>query len=82
MCFYYETTGERRVWLRTGSALGPGSGQTGHCHPRPRPAVMVLRVLSGAKKWLEWRKEVELLSDVAYFGLTTFSGSTPVGPWG
>lgn len=30
----------------------------------------------GAKKWLEWRKEIELLSDVAYFVLTTLSGNT------
>lgn len=37
--------------------------------------------LSGAKKWLEWRREVELLSDVAYFSLTTLAGSTPVRPW-
>lgn len=36
----------------------------------------------GAKKWLEWRKELELLSDAAYFGLTTLAGSTPgaLGP--
>lgn len=32
-------------------------------------------LLSGAKKWLEWRKEIELLSDIAYFGLTTIAGS-------
>lgn len=31
-------------------------------------------LLSGAKKWLEWRKEIELLSDIAYFGLTTIAG--------
>lgn len=36
---------------------------------RPAPS------LSGAKRWLECRREVELLSDVAYFGLTTFAGS-------
>lgn len=30
---------------------------------------------AGAKKWLEWRKEIELLSDVAYFVLTTLSGT-------
>lgn len=33
-------------------------------------------LLSGAKKWLEWRKEIELLSDIAYFGLTTIAGSS------
>ncbi|XP_073172948.1 peroxisome biogenesis factor 10 isoform X1 [Lepidochelys kempii] len=32
-----------------------------------------------AKKWLEWRKEIELLSDVAYFSLTTFSGYQTLG---
>lgn len=37
--------------------------------------------LSGAKKWLEWRREVELLSDVAYFSLTTLAGSAPMRPW-
>lgn len=76
---------ERTVWLGTVSALGLGSGKaervTSPLHPTgPHPAVMVLRLFSGAKKWLEWRKEVELLSDVAYFGLTTLAGSTPVGP--
>ncbi|KAB0399468.1 hypothetical protein E2I00_015778 [Balaenoptera physalus] len=34
-------------------------------------------LLSGAKKWLEWRREIELVSDVAYFGLTTLAGSSP-----
>ncbi|KFO76649.1 Peroxisome biogenesis factor 10, partial [Cuculus canorus] len=34
---------------------------------------------SGAKKWLEWRREVELLSDVAYFVLTTLSGYQTLG---
>uniref|UniRef100_A0A8C5VBQ2 Peroxisome biogenesis factor 10 n=1 Tax=Microcebus murinus TaxID=30608 RepID=A0A8C5VBQ2_MICMU len=32
-----------------------------------------------AKKWLEWRKEIELLSDVAYFGLTTLAGYQTLG---
>ncbi|EPQ10800.1 Peroxisome biogenesis factor 10 [Myotis brandtii] len=36
-------------------------------------------LLSGAKKWLEWRKELELLSDVAYFGLTTLAGYQTLG---
>ncbi|XP_064350229.1 peroxisome biogenesis factor 10 isoform X1 [Camelus dromedarius] len=35
---------------------------------------IMLFLCSGAKKWLEWRKEIELLSDVAYFGLTTLAG--------
>lgn len=38
---------------------------------------LILFLLSGARKWLEWRKEVELLSDVAYFGLTTLAGRSP-----
>lgn len=49
-------------------------------HSPPTHTIMVLPLFSGAKKWLEWRKEVELLSDVAYFGLTTLAGSAPVGP--
>ncbi|VCW79089.1 unnamed protein product, partial [Gulo gulo] len=40
---------------------------------RPAPS------LSGAKRWLECRREVELLSDVAYFGLTTFAGYQTLG---
>ncbi|XP_020831456.1 peroxisome biogenesis factor 10 isoform X1 [Phascolarctos cinereus] len=38
-----------------------------------------LHGLAGAKKWLEWRKEIELLSDVAYFTLTTLSGCQTLG---
>ncbi|XP_036137347.1 peroxisome biogenesis factor 10 isoform X2 [Molossus molossus] len=38
-----------------------------------------LHSLAGAKKWLEWRKELELLSDVAYFGLTTLAGYQTLG---
>ncbi|KAF4018505.1 hypothetical protein G4228_009999 [Cervus hanglu yarkandensis] len=34
-----------------------------------------LHNLAGAKKWLEWRREVELVSDLAYFSLTTLAGS-------
>ncbi|KAJ8780632.1 hypothetical protein J1605_000675 [Eschrichtius robustus] len=36
-------------------------------------------LLSGAKKWLEWRREIELVSDVAYFGLTTLAGYQTLG---
>lgn len=39
--------------------------------------VSLLNIFSlsvGSKRWLDWRKEVELLSDVAYFGLTTLIG--------
>ncbi|ELR61338.1 Peroxisome biogenesis factor 10, partial [Bos mutus] len=35
--------------------------------------------LLGAKKWLEWRREVELVSDLAYFGLTTLAGYQTLG---
>ncbi|XP_018592048.2 peroxisome biogenesis factor 10 [Scleropages formosus] len=35
--------------------------------------------LAGSKRWLEWRKEVELLSDLAYYGLTTLSGYQTLG---
>ncbi|XP_046280425.1 peroxisome biogenesis factor 10 isoform X3 [Marmota monax] len=38
-----------------------------------------LHSLAGAKKWLEWRKEIELLSDIAYFGLTTLAGYQTLG---
>ncbi|XP_039330047.1 peroxisome biogenesis factor 10 isoform X2 [Saimiri boliviensis] len=40
---------------------------------------LTLFLLSGARKWLEWRKEAELLSDVAYFGLTTLAGYQTLG---
>ncbi|XP_074874163.1 peroxisome biogenesis factor 10 isoform X3 [Carettochelys insculpta] len=42
-------------------------------------AGAALHGLAGAKKWLEWRKEIELLSDVAYFSLTTLSGYQTLG---
>ncbi|NWH77139.1 PEX10 factor, partial [Piaya cayana] len=42
-------------------------------------AGAALHGLAGAKKWLEWRREVELLSDVAYFVLTTLSGYQTLG---
>nr|XP_056721270.1 peroxisome biogenesis factor 10 [Euleptes europaea] len=35
--------------------------------------------LAGAKTWLEWQKEIELLADVAYFTLTTLSGYQSLG---
>lgn len=37
------------------------------------------QTLAGSKKWLEWRKEIELLSDLAYYCLTTFSGFQTLG---
>lgn len=48
-------------------------------HHFPRNNVFLF---SGAKKWLEWRKEIELLSDIAYFGLTTLAGTTPQQAFG
>ncbi|KAM6313030.1 peroxisome biogenesis factor 10 [Podargus strigoides] len=42
-------------------------------------AGTALHGLAGAKKWLEWRRELELLSDVAYFVLTTLSGYQTLG---
>ncbi|KAG8543311.1 hypothetical protein GDO81_024946, partial [Engystomops pustulosus] len=33
----------------------------------------------GAKKWLQWRKEIELCCDLAYYTLTTFSGFQTLG---
>lgn len=38
-------------------------------------SVCFLHLPVGSRRWLEWRKEIELLSDLAYFGLTTFLGS-------
>ncbi|XP_070695877.1 peroxisome biogenesis factor 10 [Pempheris klunzingeri] len=35
--------------------------------------------LAGSKRWLDWRKEIELLSDFAYYGLTTLSGLQTLG---
>ncbi|XP_077007663.1 peroxisome biogenesis factor 10 [Tamandua tetradactyla] len=42
-------------------------------------ADSALHGLAGAKKWLEWRKEMELLSDLAYFSLTTLAGYQTLG---
>ncbi|NXP69798.1 PEX10 factor, partial [Ramphastos sulfuratus] len=42
-------------------------------------AGSALHSLAGAKKWMEWRKEVELLSDVTYLSLTTLSGYQTLG---
>ncbi|NXA03112.1 PEX10 factor, partial [Sapayoa aenigma] len=42
-------------------------------------AGTALRGLAGARRWLEWRRELELLSDVAYFVLTTLSGYQTLG---
>ncbi|XP_057715204.1 peroxisome biogenesis factor 10 [Corythoichthys intestinalis] len=37
------------------------------------------QTLAGSKRWLDWRKEVELLSDIAYFGFTTLIGYQTLG---
>lgn len=37
------------------------------------------QTLAGSKRWLDWRKEVELLADLTYFTLTTFSGYQTLG---
>ncbi|NXM75793.1 PEX10 factor, partial [Serilophus lunatus] len=42
-------------------------------------AGTALRALAGARPWLEWRRELELLCDVAYFVLTTLSGYQTLG---
>ncbi|XP_013917696.1 PREDICTED: peroxisome biogenesis factor 10 [Thamnophis sirtalis] len=42
-------------------------------------AGAVLSGLAGAKLWLGWQKEIELLADVAYFTLTTLSGYQTLG---
>lgn len=34
---------------------------------------------AGSKRWLDWRREVELLTDLAYFTLTTISGYQTLG---
>ncbi|KAM7235015.1 hypothetical protein CapIbe_013835 [Capra ibex] len=48
-------------------------------HLSSQPAVWELRFDAGAKKWLEWRREVELVSDLAYFSLTTLAGYQTLG---
>ncbi|XP_077577609.1 peroxisome biogenesis factor 10 [Stigmatopora nigra] len=37
------------------------------------------QTLAGSKRWLDWRKEVDLLSDIAYFALTTLIGHQTLG---
>lgn len=34
---------------------------------------------AGPRRWLEWRRELELLADAAYFGLTTLAGFQTLG---
>uniref|UniRef100_A0A8C6T4F0 RING-type E3 ubiquitin transferase n=1 Tax=Neogobius melanostomus TaxID=47308 RepID=A0A8C6T4F0_9GOBI len=42
-------------------------------------ANQAFQTVAGSKRWLDWRREVELLMDVAYFTLTTFSGYQTLG---
>lgn len=37
------------------------------------------QTIAGSKRWLDWRREIELLSDLAYYTLTTFSGYQTLG---
>ncbi|XP_067826335.1 peroxisome biogenesis factor 10 [Heptranchias perlo] len=37
------------------------------------------QIFAGAKRWLEWRKEIELLADLTYFCLTTLAGYQTLG---
>ncbi|MBN3306789.1 PEX10 factor, partial [Amia calva] len=37
------------------------------------------QTFAGSKRWLQWRKEIELLSDLAYYTLTTFAGYQTLG---
>ncbi|NXO02124.1 PEX10 factor, partial [Rhinopomastus cyanomelas] len=42
-------------------------------------AGSALHGIAGARRWLEWRRETELLADVAYLSLTTLSGYQTLG---
>ncbi|XP_048860775.1 peroxisome biogenesis factor 10 isoform X1 [Brienomyrus brachyistius] len=37
------------------------------------------QTFAGSKRWLEWRKEIELLADLAYYSLTTYAGYQTLG---
>ncbi|KAK5602104.1 hypothetical protein CRENBAI_016741 [Crenichthys baileyi] len=37
------------------------------------------QTVAGSKHWLDWRREIELLSDLAYYGLTTLLGYQTLG---
>ncbi|XP_063292795.1 peroxisome biogenesis factor 10 [Pelobates fuscus] len=43
------------------------------------PAHEACQAFAGAKTWLQWRKEIELLCGVAYYTITTFSGYQTLG---
>lgn len=37
------------------------------------------QTLAGSRRWLNWRREIELLSDLTYYSLTTLSGCQTLG---
>uniref|UniRef100_A0A9J8BSN5 RING-type E3 ubiquitin transferase n=1 Tax=Cyprinus carpio carpio TaxID=630221 RepID=A0A9J8BSN5_CYPCA len=39
----------------------------------------LFHTLAGSRRWLQWRKEIELLSDLTYYVLTTLSGYQTLG---
>ncbi|XP_063965578.1 peroxisome assembly protein 10-B-like [Lytechinus pictus] len=39
----------------------------------------VVQSLIGARFWVRWRKELDVVSDVLYFGLTTVAGFQTLG---
>ncbi|XP_076845208.1 peroxisome biogenesis factor 10 [Brachyhypopomus gauderio] len=39
----------------------------------------VFQTVAGSKRWIQWRKEIELLSDLTYYILTTLSGYQTLG---
>ncbi|XP_056319076.1 peroxisome biogenesis factor 10-like [Danio aesculapii] len=39
----------------------------------------LFHTFAGSRRWLQWRKEIELLSDLAYYVLTTLSGYQTLG---
>ncbi|XP_072101210.1 peroxisome biogenesis factor 10 isoform X3 [Mobula birostris] len=39
----------------------------------------VFQIFAGARRWLEWRKEIELLAELTYFSLTTLAGYQTLG---
>ncbi|XP_048066715.1 peroxisome biogenesis factor 10 [Megalobrama amblycephala] len=39
----------------------------------------LVHTFAGSRRWLQWRKEIELLSDLTYYVLTTLSGYQTLG---
>ncbi|ESP04252.1 hypothetical protein LOTGIDRAFT_237439 [Lottia gigantea] len=37
------------------------------------------QLLAGARKWIKWRRELDVMSDLGYFLLTTLSGNQTIG---